>query len=326
MRRRQFLGVLSGAAVAWPLVARGQQQAPVVGFLGTQDAAGWNGYVNAFRQGLADLGFEDGRNVRIEFRWADGQSNRLPALTSDLVHAQASVIVPSVGSVAIRAARSASPTTPIVFVLGGDPVKLGFVSSLNRPDGNMTGVSFLLNILAAKRIALLHELVPGAAAIGLLVNPDNPNTEADTKDALEAAKQFGQQTHVVNARSERDFDSAFTSFSERRAGALFVASDPLFVGRRDRLVALAARHALPAIYDRREIADAGGLVSYGASFADAHRQAGIYVGRILKGAATSDLPVVQATKFQLVINLKTAKALNLAISATMLALADEVIE
>jgi putative ABC transport system substrate-binding protein len=212
-----------------------------------------------------------------------------------------------------------------VFVLGGDPVNLGFVSSLNRPDGNMTGVSFLLNILTAKRIALLHELVPGAAAIGLLVNPDNPNAEADTKEALEAAKQFGQQTYVVNARSERDFDSAFVSFSDRQVGALFVASDPLFVARRDRLVALAARHTLPAIYDRREIADSGG-VSYGTSFADAHRQAGVYAGRVLKGTATTDLPVLQATKFQLVINLKAAKALNLPISATMLALADEVIE
>ena len=326
MNRRSFITLVGGAA-AWPVGARAQQTTiPVVGFLGAQDAAGWDGYVAAFRQGLADAGFEDGRNVKIEFRWAEGQANRLPALASDLVRAQASVLVPSVGSTTILAARSANPTIPIVFVLGGDPVKLGFVSSLNRPDGNMTGVSFMLNILAAKRIALLHELVPGAAAIGLLVNPDNPNAEADTKAALEAAKQFGQKTHVMHVRSERDFDSAFASLSEWRVGALFVASDPLFVGRRDRLVALAARHTLPTIYDRREIADAGGLASYGASFADAHRQAGIYVGRILKGAVTSDLPVFQATKFQLVINLKTAKALNLAISATMLALADEVIE
>src|SRR5438128_161394 len=200
MRRREFLGVLSGAAVSWPLVAGGQQQVPVVGFLGAQAAAGWDGYIAAFRQGLADAGFEDGRNVKIEFRWAEGQANRLPALASDLVRAQASVIVPSVGSATILAARSANPTIPIVFVLGGDPVKLGFVSSLNRPDGNMTGVSFLLNILAAKRIALLHELVPGATAIGLLVNPDNPNAEADTKEALEAAKKFGQQTYAVNVR------------------------------------------------------------------------------------------------------------------------------
>ena len=192
MRRREFLSAIGGVA-AWPLAAGGQQHVPVVGFLGAQDAAGWNGYVAAFRQGLADTGFEDGRNVTIEFRWAEGQANRLPALASDLVRAQASVLVPSVGSTTILAARSANPTIPIVFVLGGDPVKLGFVSSLNRPDGNMTGVSFLLNILAAKRIALLHELVPGAAAIGLLVNPDNPNAEADTKAALEAAKQFGQK-------------------------------------------------------------------------------------------------------------------------------------
>lgn len=327
MRRRDFIAGLGGAAVAGPRGAWGQPAAmPVVGFLGAQDAAGWNSYVAAFRDGLADAGFEDGRNVKIEFRWADGQANRLPALASDLVHAQASVIVPSVGSAAIRAARSASPTIPIVFVLGGDPVKLGLVSSLNRPDGNMTGVSFQLNILTAKRIALLHELVPKAAAIGLLVNPDNPNAEADANAALEAAKQFGQQVHVLNVNSERDFDSAFASFSQRQVEGLFVASDSLFVGQRDRLVALAAKHSLPTIYDRREITDAGGLVSYGASFADAHRQAGIHVGRILKGTLTSDLPVFQATKFQLVINLKTAKALNLAISATMLALADDVIE
>ena len=326
MRRRQFITLVGGVAAAWPLAAGAQQAKPVIGFLGTQDSAGWAGFVAAFRQGLADTGFEDGRNVTIEFRWAEGQPSRLPELAAELVRAQAAVIIPSAGSLAIRAARSASERVPVVFVLGGDPVKLGLVSSLNRPDRNMTGVSFLLNILVAKRIALLHELVPNATALGLLFNPDNPNAEADTAEAQAAARGLHLQTHVVHVRTAADFDAAFAGLIERRVTMLFVASDPLFVGRRDRLVTLAATHGLAAIYDRREIAAAGGLISYGTNFADAHRQAGVYAGRILKGAATADLPVLQATKFELVINLKAAKALGIEVPPKLLFTADEVIE
>jgi ABC-type uncharacterized transport system substrate-binding protein len=327
MRRREFITLLGGAAAGWPFAALAQQAAmPVIGFLGAQAPGGWANFVAAFRQGLAEAGFEDGRNVAIAFRWAEGRADRLPDLAAELVRGRVSVIVPSVGSVAIRAARAASATIPIVFVLGGDPVKLGLVSSLNRPDGNMTGVSFQLNVLTAKRVGLLREMVPAATAIGLLVNPDNPNAEVDTADAQVAARALGQQTHVVHARTASDFDAVFATLVERRAAALFVASDPLFVGQRDRLVALAASHALPAIYDRRELVAAGGLFSYGSNFADAHRQAGIYAGRILKGEKPADLPVLQATKFELVINLKTAKALGLDIPPTLLALADEVIE
>ena len=327
MRRRDFIKTIACAAAVWPLAVRAQQRAmPVIGFLGSQDSAGWAGYVAAFRQGLAQAGFEDGRNVAIEFRWAEGKASRLPELAADLVHSQAAVIVPSVGSLAIRAARGASASIPIVFVLGGDPVKLGFVSSLNRPDGNMTGVSFQLNVLAAKRVALLRQLVPHVTTIGLLINPDNPNAESDTNDSAAAAQALGEQTHIEHVRTEQDFDKAFANLAARGVAALFVASDPLFVGRRGRVVELAARYALPAIYDRREIATSGGLISYGSDFGDAHRQAGIYAGRILKGEKTSDLPVVQPTKFDLVINLKTAKTLGLPISPALLAIADEVIE
>jgi len=326
MKRRKFIA-LAGATAAWPFAARAQQPAmPIIGFLGSQDSAAWAGYIAAFRKGLAEVGFEDGRNVVIEFRWAEGRVNRLPELAADLVLRKAAVIVPSAGSLLIRAARGASPGIPIVFVLGGDPVKLGFVSSLNRPDGNMTGVSFQLNVLVAKRIALLRELVPTATTIGLLVNPDNPNAESDTNDARAAANALGQQTHVEHVRTEQEFDKAFTNLAGHKVAAVFVASDPLFVGRRVRLVELAARHALPAIYDRREIATAGGLISYGSDFADAHRQAGIYAGRILKGEKPADLPIVQPTKFDLVINAKTAKALGLAVPDKLIALADEVIE
>jgi putative ABC transport system substrate-binding protein len=247
-------------------------------------------------------------------------------LAAELARRPVSIIFASVGIVATRAATAASTTIPIVFVMGGDPVKLGVVASLNRPGGKVTGVSFQLNVLAAKRIGLLRDLVPAATTIGLLVNPDNPNAEADASNAEAAVRALGQHTHVVRVRTERDFDAAFASLVQHRAAALFVASDPLFVSLRDRLVALAASHALPAIYDRRELAAAGGLISYGTNFADAHRQAGVYAGRILNGAAPADLPVMQATKFELVINLKSATALGIAIPPTLLALADEVIE
>jgi putative ABC transport system substrate-binding protein len=236
------------------------------------------------------------------------------------------VIVASVGIVASRAAMAASADTPVVFVMGGDPVALGVVESLNRPGGNVTGISFLLNVLAAKRVGLLRDLVPAATTIGLLVNPDNPNAEGDAAAAREAAGALGQQAHVAHARREGELEAALASLQQQGAAALFVASDPLFLNARDRLVALAARRLLPAIYDRRELAEAGGLASYGSNFADAHRLAGIYAGRILKGEKPAELPVVQPTKFELVLNLKTAKALGLAVPPNLLALADEVIE
>jgi putative ABC transport system substrate-binding protein len=328
MRRRDFIiSLLGGAAAAWPLAARAQQPTmPVIGFLGTGTPADWTQFVAAFRQGLGEVGYEEGRNVAIEFRWAEGQGSRLPALATDLAGRQVSLIVSSAGTVAARAAKAASASIPILFVMGGDPVKFGLVASLNQPGGNVTGVSFLLNVLAAKRVELLRAMVPAATEIGLLVNPDNPNAEADTKDAQEAARAIGLQTHVVHARTEGDFDAAFATLVRQRAAALFVASDVLFLSRRDRLVALAARHSIPANYDRREFAAAGGLFSYGTNFADAHRQVGIYAGRILKGEKPADLPVVQPTKFELVINLKTAMALGLTIPDKLIALADEVIE
>jgi putative tryptophan/tyrosine transport system substrate-binding protein len=247
-------------------------------------------------------------------------------LAAELAGRSVSVIVPSAGIVATRAAMAASPSIPIVFVMGGDPVKFGLIASINRPGANVTGVSFLLNVLAAKRVELLRAMVPAATKIGLLFNPDNPNAEADSAAAQEAARGFGQTTHLVQVRTEGEFDTAFASLVQQRVGALFVASDPLFVNRRGQLVALAAQHRIPANYDRRELVEAGGLFSYGTNFADAHRLVGVYVGRILKGEKPADLPVLQPTKFDLVINLKTAKALGLEIPPTLLALADEVIE
>ena len=326
MNRRSFMVLLGGTA--WPLAARAQTQAglPAIGFLGSGTPADWVHFVTSFRQGLGEAGYQDGRNAGIEFRWAEGQGSRLPALAADLAGRRVSVIVASVGIVASRAAMAASADTPVVFVMGGDPVALGVVESLNRPGGRVTGVSSLLNVLAAKRIGLLRDLVPTATAIGLLVNPDNPNAEADAAAARSAAGAFGQATHVAHAKSERDLNSALASLRQQRVGALFVASDPLFLNARSRLTQVAASLGVPAIYDRRELAEAGGLLSYGTNFADAHRLAGVYVGRILRGEKPADLPVLQPTKFELVINVRTAKALGLDIPPTLLALADEVIE
>ena len=299
---------------------------PVIGFLATGSPSVWEHFVAAFRQGLGEAGYEVNRNVAIEFRWAEGQGSRLPALAAELAGRSVSVIVPSIGIVAIRAAMAASRSIPIVFVMGGDPVKLGAVASINRPGGNATGVSFLLNVLAAKRVELLRAMVPTATRIGLLFNPDNPNAEADTAAAQAAARALGQESHLVHVRTEGEFDAAFASLVQQRVAALFVGSDPLFVNGRGQLVALAARHRIPTNYDRRESAEAGGLFSYGTNYADAHRLVGVYVGRILKGEKPADLPVVQPTRFELVINVKTAKALGLDIPPTLLALADEVIE
>ena len=310
-----------------PAATHAQQPAPpVIGFLGTSTAAAWAGYVAGFRQGLSEAGYVDGGNVTIEFRWAEDRSDRLAPLAADFVSRQVTVIVTSAGTALALAAKAATPTIPIVFVIGADPVKFGLVASLGRPGGNLTGVSFLFNVLVSKRLQVLHELVPTARSIGVLINPNNPNAVSDTKDVEAAARALRLQTHVVTDRTTRDLDTAFATLAEQRVGALLVAPDLLFVSARDRLVELAARYSLPTIYDRRELVSAGGLISYGPDMTDAHRRAGIYAGRILKGAKPADLPVLQPTEFQLIINLKTAKALGLTIPASVRARADHVIE
>jgi putative ABC transport system substrate-binding protein len=326
MRRRAFIAALGGAA-AWPMVARAQQPAmPVIGYLSSRSPSDSEQIVASFRQGLKDAGFVDGQNVTIEYRFAEGNFDRLPALAADLVRRQVNVLVATGGTVTVIKAKPVVPSSiPIVFAMGGDPVKLGIVPSLNRPGENITGVSFLINGLAAKSVELLHELVPKAGVIGFLVNPD-PNTESETKDAQATAAVFGQKLVVVRASAESDFEAAFKDLVQQQVTALFVEPDPFFTDQRSKVVALTARHSLPAVYQLREFAIAGGLASYGTSVTDANRQIGVYSGRILKGTKPGDLPVVQSTKFDLIINLKTAKALGIQIPAQLLARADEVIE
>jgi putative ABC transport system substrate-binding protein len=325
MQRRKFI-VLLGSGLAWPLVARAQQPPmPVIGFLHSGASNPNVNLVTAFRNGLNEVGYVEGKNVAIEFLWAGGRYDRLTELAADLVRRNVTVVF-GAGPPAAHAASAATRTVPIVFVTGEDPVKSGLVASLNRPGGNVTGTAIFTGLLAAKQLGLLRELLPKAALLAMLVNPNNPLTEAVIVDVRAAAAVTGHQIQIVKASDEGEIDKAFATLKELHADAVIVGADPYFFGRSEQLVALAARYTVPAIFEFREFAMAGGLMSYGASITDGYRQAGVYVGRILKGAKPADLPVLQPTKFELVINLKTVKALGLTLPPGLLAIADEVIE
>jgi putative ABC transport system substrate-binding protein len=326
MKRREFLSLLGGAAAAWPLAARSQQAAmPVIGLLNGRSIDDAAYLVAAFRQGLNEGGYVEGRNVTIEYRWADGHYDRMPAMAADLVHRQVALIA-ALGDPSPFVAKAATATIPIVFLSGSDPVRRGMVVSLNRPGGNMTGVSVVTGVLVAKRMQLLREVVPTAAVFAMLVNPNNLNAETYTKDVKEAAQTLGLPLRILNASNDRDFDAVFATLVQLRPSALIVGSDPFLNSRSEQLVALAARHAVPAIYNYRESVTAGGLMSYGTSLADGWRLAGVYTGKILRGAKPADLPVQNAVKVELVINLKTVKTLGLTFPLPLLGRADEVIE
>jgi putative ABC transport system substrate-binding protein len=328
MRRREFIGLVGGAAAALPVVARAQQPAmPVIGFLHSASAATSANLVATFRKGLSEAGYVEGQNVAIEYRWGDGHNERLPALAAELVDRKVAVIVTPSSTPATLAAKSATATIPIVFGIGVDPVNIGLVASLNRPGGNATGISDIGVQLGAKRLALLLELLPGATRFAVLVNPDNPLiTESFVTELQVAALAIGQRVDVVTASTNSEIDTAFETLVQMRADAFLISPETLFIARRVQLITLAARHALPALYHRRELAEAGGLMSYGSNLAEQFRQLGIYVGRILKGDKPADMPVQLPTKFEFVINLQTAKALGIKIPTTLLARADEVIE
>jgi putative tryptophan/tyrosine transport system substrate-binding protein len=326
--RLDFIALLGAAAVAWPLAARAQQSAmKVIGFLHFGSPGPFAYQLAAFNRGLKETGYVEGQNVAIEYRWADGHYDRLPALATALVGRKVSVLAAGGGIPPALAAKAATSTIPIVFLMGSDPLKAGVVTSLNRPEGNVTGVSFLINSLGTKRVELLSQMAPRASTIGMLANPTNPDAEIETRDGQTAAQALGRKLLVVKASTENEFEAAFATLVKQGAGALAVAGDPFFLGKGlGQIITLAARHKMPAIYILRQYPEAGGLMSYGTSITDAYHQQGVYVGRILKGTKPADLPVIQSTKFEFVINVKTAKALGLDVPPSLLAIADEVIE
>jgi len=327
MQRREFITLLGGTAATWPLAARAQQPAmPVVGFVSVASAKGYAPQLSGFLKGLSETGYVDGRNVAIEYRWAEGQTDRLPAMVADLVHRQVAVIAATTTPAAL-AAKAATTTIPVVFEMASDPVRLGLVRSLSRPGGNVTGVTNLIVEVAPKRLELLHELLPTARVVALLVNPTNPTVaEAYITEVQAAARTLGLELHVLNASTEPDFNEVFAKLIQLRAGGLVIGGDPFFTSRSEQLAALTVHHAVPAVYQGRRFAVAGGLLSYGADSTDAYRLAGNYTGRVLKGDKPAELPVQQATKVELYINLKTAKALGVNVPNTLVGRADEVIE
>ena len=326
IRRREFITLLGGAAATLPVRAFAQQGTPVIGFLSGASSWEFAHAADAFRQGLADTGYVEGRSVLIEYRWAEGRYDRVPTLVGDLIRRGVAVIAATGGVASVLAAKAATSSIPIVFANGGDPVKLGVVERLNRPGGNITGATFFNNALGPKRLQVLRDVAPKATTIAMLVNPGNPNTEFDAKEIELAARSLGLRILRVNAGSEREFDRAFATMAEQGVGALIVNADAFFYARRDQLIELATRLAVPAIYELREFATAGGLMSYGANIAEAYHKAGVYAGRILRGEAPGDLPIQQATRFELVINARTAKMIGLTVPSTLLSIADEVIE
>jgi ABC-type uncharacterized transport system substrate-binding protein len=327
MQRREFIILLGGTAAAWPLTARAQQSAmPVIGFVNVASAKGHAPHLSAFLKGLSEAGYVDSRNVAIEYRWAEGRADRLPAMVADLVHRQVAVIAATTTPAAL-AAKAATATIPIVFTTTSDPVNLGLVANLNRPGGNVTGATSLLIVIGSKRLELLHELVPTARVMAVLVNPANPTlAENNSKELQAAARTLGLELHILNASTERDFEGAFAKLIQLPAGGLVIAPDPFFTSRSERLAALTIRHAVPTIHYNREFVLAGGLLSYGGGSADAYRLAGNYTGRILRGDKPADLPIQRATKVELYINLKTAKALGITVPQSVQSRADEVIE